>query len=230
MIRRASAFFLTGVISLFSGQVAQAVIKVKELESQYGELQGHLKMSHKTVLWFPTAKVNVSHTTGLASIEPITERVETAPRIPVAPDILALKRKINRLPAYEQVHYWKLHQIRYPNSNVDAELNAALDLVEQLRSQSIEEMKNQEKAPVVVQRSYRRSRSSGVSFYPSYGYNSAYRYRRALRKDTQIELDRIYQPPKVESWDTAMSLADQGRSEALKHVEGARSAILGNTR
>ena len=230
MIRRASACILIVAMGLLSGQAAHAVIKVKELESQYGELQGHLKMSDKTVLLFPKAKVNVSHATGQASVEPVLQKVESSPRVPVIPDIRSLKRKINRLPAYEQVHYWRLHQIRYPSSNVDEELNAALDLVEQLRTQSIEEIKNRDEAPVVVQRTYRRNRSSGVSFYPSYGYNSAYRYRRALRKDTQIDLDRVYQPPRTESWNTAMSMADRGRSEALQHVEGARSAVLGNTR
>jgi len=231
MIRRVAAFILMIVIGLLSGQVAHAIIKVKDLESQYGELQGHLKMSEKTVLLFPLAKVNVSHSTGLISVEPIQVIASApVPRTPADPDIRAIKRKIDRLSAYEQVRYWKLHQIPYPASNVEDELNRALDLVEAIRKQSIEDRQKPMDTPVVAQHSYRRSRSSSSFYYPSYGYNSAYRYRRALRKDTQIELDRIYQPPVAESWNTAMSMADRGRSEALRHVEGGRSAILGNTR
>ena len=78
---------------------------------------------------------------------------------------------------------------------------------------------------------YRRSRSSYVPYFPSFGYSSNYRYRRALRKDTQIELDRIQRAPRpVESFNTPMSMADRARSEALSKVSGARSAILGSTR
>ena len=230
MIRRAAYAAFIGIFSLVMAISAEAAIKVRELETQYGKLQGHLKLSDQTVLLFPTAKVNVSHTTGQATVEPVEIRdVRPAPAKPAQPDIRAIKRKIDRLPAYEQVRYWKLHQIRYPTSDVDAELNAALDLVESIRRQSIQDRQQAAEQAVVAQRSYRRYRPSGL-FYPSYGYSSAYRYRRALRRDTQIELDRIYQPPRVESWDTAMSMADRGRSEALSHVEGGRSAILGNTR
>ena len=144
-------------------------------------------MSDKTVLLFPSAKVNVSHTTGQATIEPIEVIQSTpVPRTAVAPDIRTLKRKIDRLSAYEQLRYWKMHQILYPASNVEDELNRALDLVEAIRKQSIEDRQKPMYAPVVAQRTYRRSRSSSSFYYPSYGYSSAYRYRRGHRKDTQI--------------------------------------------
>lgn len=232
MFRRNSLIFLMVAVGLLSGSVAHGIIKVKELESQYGELQGQLKMTDKTVLLFPSARVLVSHNTGRASIEPIAARqVRTSTEIRSLPDIRALKRKISRLPAYEQVRYWKLHQIRYPDSDVDSELNEALDLVEGLRKEAIESRQERNDVADSSNERNRRYRTSSRFYYPSYGYTSSYRYRRALRRDSQIELDRPPAPRRpVESWDTAMSLADRGRSEALSHVTGARSEILGNTR
>lgn len=232
MIRRAIYTVLAGLLVASLTVSVQAVIKVSELETQYGELQGHLKMSDQTVLLFPTAKVKVSHATGLATVERIEAKIisDSNPVRPAEPDLRALKRKIDRLPAYEQVRYWKLHQIRYPHSNVDAELNDALDLVESLRQEAIANRLERAVEPEVVYRSYRPYRRSGSFYVPSYGYGSAYRYRRALRRDAQIGFERVYQPPRAESWDTAMSVADRGRAEALSLVEGGRSAILGNTR
>lgn len=231
MIRRTTSAVFIGILALFTAISAEAVIKVEELEMQYGAFQGHMEMGKQTVLLFASAKVKVSHITGEATVELVEVReVSAVSRQPAMPDIRTIKRKIDRLPAYEQVRYWKLHQIRYPNSDVDAELNAALDLVESLRREAIDDRLERDAEQRVARRSYPRYRPSSLFYYPSYGYSSAYRYRRSLRRDTQIELDRIYQPPRAESWDTAMSMADRGRAEALSHVEGGRSAILGNTR
>ena len=232
MFRRASVVLLMIAAGLASAPIGHAIIKVKELETQYGELQGHLKMSNKTVLLFPSARVSVSHSTGQASVEPVEVRSEqTSSEMRATPDLRSLKRKIGRLPAYEQVRYWKLHQIRYPDSDVDVELNEALDLVETLRKEAIESRQERDELVRSSGENTRRYRPANRFYYPSYGYTSSYRYRRALRKDSQIDLDRRVAPRRpVESWDTAMSLADRGRSEALSHVTGARSQILGSTR
>jgi hypothetical protein len=233
MIRRARVpFLLLAAMPIFS-VAAEGIIKVRELESQFGRLQGQIEMSKQTVLLFPGAKVKVSHETGKAKIERIDAQgsmIRSSTR-PSLPDLRALKRKINRLPAHEQVRYWKLHQIRYPESTVADELDAAFDLMEAVRKEAfvVQQQEDQESEP--VRRSYNRYRSSGLSYFPSYGYTSSRRYRRARHQDTQIELDRIQRErPPAESWNTAMSLADRARSEAWGRVSGARSAILGNTR
>ena len=79
MIRRAVYATFIGIFSLVMAISAEAAIKVRELETQYGKLQGHLKLSDQTVLLFPTAKVNVSHTTGQAT-RPRRRRVFRATR------------------------------------------------------------------------------------------------------------------------------------------------------
>jgi hypothetical protein len=233
MIRRFPLPLFLSCALLCTTITSQGIVKVSELETRFGPLRGQMELGNQTVLLFPGAKVKVSHETGLAEIETIQSGIlvkqNSAPRS--FPDLQSIRRKINRLPAHEQVRYWKLHQIRYPESNVSSELNAALDLMESIRKDSIEMQKPEPPESYVENDSQRRYRRSSGLLLPGYGYSSNYRYRRARHKDTQIELDRVNRErAPVESWITPMSLADHARSDALAKVSGARSAILGNTR
>lgn len=219
--------FLAGT-SLTSGLVTKA-----DLESEYGPIQGQMVMGTHTVLVFETVQVKFHRETGVMNLIPL--RAPSLSTVsghqPLPSSWMELKRRIARLPAHEQVRYWKLYQVRHPDQNVTSELEAALDKMESVRQQSmvarVEVEKTQSKSSSV----YRRSRSLYSPYFPSYGYTSSYRFRRAIRKDTQIALDRIQRVRRpVESLNTAMSMADRARSDALSKVSGARSAILGSTR
>lgn len=235
-------FLLLAVLPVFA-VVAEGVVSVQDLETQFGPLQGQMELRSQTVLMFPSAKVKIFHETGEAKIERIEAPADSlnSTTRPTLPDLRTLKRKINRLPAHEQVRYWKLHQIRYPESDVSNELELALDLMEVVRSESIASNQQETEEVETESRSYNRNHSPS-SYFPSYRFSSGYRYHRARHKDTQIELDRIQRAPRpVENFTTAMSLADRARSqaystvsgarsEALQMVSGARSANLGNIR
>jgi len=197
-------------------QVAEGVVSVPELETEFGPLQGQMEMRGQTVLMFSEAKVKVQHQTGEASIERIDSSASffPAPTQPSLPDLRALKRTINRLPAHEQVRYCKLHQVRYPESEVAAELNAALDLMETVRMDLLKVQEQELNRAETEHRSYNRNRS-GSSYYPSYGFSSNRRFRRSRHIDTQIELDRGQRERRpVVNLTTPMSIADQARSDA----------------
>lgn len=214
-------------LSLGNGQLAAESLKLNDLQSEYGALQGRMDLKAQTVLLFERAKVKVIRQTGEAKIETLPEEPDSSfvsdPSF--SGSFAILKRKIARLPAHEQVRYWKLHEIRYPESDVSAELEAAMDLMEQVRQDSLvkrDEAVADEKESV-GQTNRHRGRTSFLPDFPSYGYSSNYRYRRALREDTQIELDRMARKPKpVEAWTTPMSLADRARSEAYGLTAGVR--------
>lgn len=226
---------IAGCIGVFlglawSGLSAEVVTK-KQLETAYGPIQGQMVVDSYTVLIFKTAQVRFHRETGAMSFIPTvaTASVAISGKEPLPSAWIEQKRKIARLPAHEQVRYWKLHQIRHPDRDVTTQLEAALDKMEAIRRQSL--VKQEAEAPVSP--SYRYRRSSGVfaPYFSGYGYTSDYRYRRAIRKDTQIGLDRIPRKPRpVETWNTAMSLADRARADALSKVSGARAAILGTDR
>lgn len=220
-------FLLLAALPVFA-LVAEGVVSVPDLETQFGPLQGQMELRGQTVLMFPVAKVKVFHETGEAKIERIetpSDSYDPTSR-PTLPDLRALKRKIGRLPAHEQVRYWKLHQIRYPQSDVSAELELALDLMEAVRSQAIASHQQETEEAGYEHRSYNRNHSRST-YFPSYRFSSGYRYRRARHKDTQIELDRIQHAPRpVENFTTAMSIADRARSQAYGAVSGARSQAL----
>ncbi len=202
-----------------------------DMEAEYGPLQGKMELKEHTIFIFRSAKLEVRRETGegLLKIFPIQADLSDSAQVFSPTSFRSLKRKIARLPAHEQVRYWRLHKIRHPDSDVTAELESALDLMEMARKESIAtRIESTNPEPLERPVRYRSGSSQGYSnFYPTYGSNSFYRYRRAIRKDTQIELDRVQRKPRpVESLTSAMSLADRGRSEALSLVSGARSAAL----
>jgi len=229
MNRGIKVLFLLLPAMLGLAVIADGSVNVKELESQFGPLQGQMEMRGQTVLVFPGARVKVFHETGKSDIEPTDLSASSAHLTgkPALPNIRTLKRKIDRLPVHEQVRYWKLHKIRYPESDVTSELEAALDLMETIRKEAIVVQQQETREVDTVRSSSSRYRSSVLPFFRNYGYTSSYRYRRARHIDSQIELDRIQRKPRpVENWTTAMSVSDRARSEALGKVSGARSSAL----
>lgn len=221
----ANAFLLAPLLmgSFSYGAVSRTLI---DIESEHGSLQGKMELKEHTVFVFETARLEVIRETGegLLKVFPRQADLSNSAQEYSPTSFRTLKRKIARLPAHEQVRYWKLHSLRHPSADVTTEIEDALDLMETVRQASMQSAVVAVEAEPV--RGYNRYRSgSGYSRYSSsYGYTSNYRHRRAIRKDSQGDLDRIQHKTRpVENLTTAMSLADRGRSEALAKISGARS-------
>lgn len=200
-----------------------------DIESEHGSLQGKMELKEHTVFVFETARLEVLRETGegLLTVFPKQADLINSAQDYSPTSYRTLKRKIARLPAHEQVRYWKLHSLRYPSSDVTSELEAALDLMETVRQESLQSAVVEVDAEPVRAYNRYRSGSNYNSYFPFYGHTSNYRHRRAQRKDSQIELDRFQRKPRpVESVTTAMSMADRERSNALATVSGARSEAL----
>lgn len=222
-------FWMTCLLGLSLNAAAE--IDLEQYESRFGKLQGQIDMGQRCLLVFPSAKVTVFHETGEVKIKHEESRpynyTHSSTHSPSS--LRTIKRNIGRLPVHEQVRYWKLHQIRYPDSDVTEELESALDRMEAIRKEAMV-VKTDPVEPVrEPTRRYNRSRTNFLPYFPSFGYSTNYRHRRSHRKDTQIELDRIQrQREPAESWTTPMSIADRARSDALAKVSGARSSLLGS--
>ncbi len=221
-------FLLTPLLmgSLSYGAVSRTL---DDIESEHGTLQGKMELKEHTVFVFETARLEVLRETGegLLKVFPRQADLSHSAQDYTPTSFRTLKRKIARLPAHEQVRYWKLHSLRHPSSDVATELEDALDLMETVRQESMQRaVVEVEAEPVRVYNRY-RSGANYSRYSPSYGYSSNYRYRRSIRKDSQIDLNRIQRKPRpVENLTTPMSLADRGRSDALAKVSGARSEAL----
>lgn len=218
--------------SVLSGSLnGSGRIVVSEWEEDYGPLQGKMEKGDQTVLLFEQVKVRVCHDSGETEIEKTqpASQVDTAAKAREAPDLRMIKRRIARLPAYEQVRYWKLHQIRYPVQDVSNELHAALDLMETIRERSLEDPAGKPEEADSGVRYPRRDRRY-APYNSGYGYGSYHRYRRARYKDGEYEHVHRRERRPVEEWTTAMSLADRARSDAYSKISGARSAPLNRVR
>ncbi|MCB1122440.1 MAG: hypothetical protein KJT03_12880 [Verrucomicrobiae bacterium] len=231
MIRR----FLSPLLAISGfvtcGLYCSGKVVVSELEKEFGPLQGQMAIHDQTVLLFQSAKVRVFHDTGKTEIEQTGAEASSLIRNhkKSLPDLRMIKRRIARLPAYEQVRYWKLHQIRYPDQDVSEELHASLDLMDEIRKQSLEEPEEKEAEESSIARYYPRNRHYST-YTSSFGYSSYYRHRRARHEDAELEREYRRERGPVEEWTTAMSLADRARSDAYGKISGARSVPLSSGR